>query len=71
MGQAGENSLYLVDGKPCKVVEQQFITKFFLVHFSLLWKPLLFKLPKQVRDSLTFEETKGEGFDWKSEIIKR
>lgn len=38
---------------------------------SLLWKPLLFKLPKQVRDSLTFEETKGEGFDWKSEIIKR
>lgn len=38
---------------------------------SSLWKPLLPKLPKQVRDSLTFEETKEEGFDWKSDIIKR
>ncbi|KAJ7360632.1 F-box only protein 15 [Desmophyllum pertusum] len=38
---------------------------------SSLWQWLLPKLPKRVRDSLTFKETKEEGFDWKSEMIKR
>lgn len=43
MGQAGENSLYLVDGKPCKIVEQQYITKFFLVHFKLTVETIAFQ----------------------------
>ncbi|KAK2559692.1 F-box only protein 15 [Acropora cervicornis] len=38
---------------------------------SSLWKPLLPKFPKQVRNSLTFEETQEKDFNWKEEIIKR
>lgn len=38
---------------------------------SWFWQRLLPNLPKGVRDSLTFSETKEECFDWKHEMIKR
>ncbi|KAL9975156.1 hypothetical protein ACROYT_G012282 [Oculina patagonica] len=38
---------------------------------SCLWQRILPSLPKGVRDSLTFKETKEESFDWKREMIKR
>lgn len=52
----------------CAQVCRQWMT---VTKDSCLWKPLLPKFPKQVRDSLTFEETKEVDFDWKSELIKR
>jgi len=38
---------------------------------SCFWRRFLPYLPKGVRDSLTFDKTMEECFDWKSEIIKR
>lgn len=62
MGQAGENSLYLVDGKPCKIVEQQYITKFFLVHFKFTVETIAFQASQTSQGFFNFWGNKRRRF---------